>query len=274
MPDKAKEDIFPPIAAGEFLIVQCPDNSLPTVKAGDYLPKEQPLFYVAKIESSTVHLGPLAAGKIKGQLKCTNDNQVEIKAEIQVNPNSAKKLQPPLGIIDFAYPLWVFLAIAAAISIPILTYITLKICKKLRQKYRLLKNADVKTLSPDQKLKQSLSKMKTTSLDSNPQIIKALYNECNDHLRLFIEERLHLSSPFATSNEFMAKIKYKIKSDNLRLSEETLTALHSYFSQSDEIRFSKKELTKEIHLYIVKNLEHCFSDIKRMFPLQQEVRKK
>ncbi len=230
------------IQPGASIGVACPEGVAPSVKAGELLPADKPLFSVVNIDGNKVILGPLKTGENSISIGCADGSVLPVRVAIaEVKKEDLPEKAPPLTPDKIAYPLWLWLAIVFGLLAIIGSYVGWFIWKKREIKKKFVPPPPPER-TPEQKLEDFLSrarKEKASERDDFPSV-KRLYSEGYELLRGFLEVKVGFKAPEATTKEFVGELKTALLTSQLKVPSAFAGQVESLMFQSDQVRFASE----------------------------------
>ena len=251
---------------GELAEGQCPVGSQPMVSVGDAIPagakpKDQ-LFIVMKLgDDGKIFLAPLKTGQFQFTLPCSGSSTARFDFELKtIKKEELPERSPPLGLIRFEYPLWMWLAlVGGVVFIALSTWGIFALVKRRLAKPKKQVAQQAPKQSPEEAFAHFLRSAPKLSEQDEPALVHELYSKGNDLLRPYLEQKLSFKASWATTGEFVGTLKtvalgYPALSSATALTETLL-------AQADLVRFSKDMPPKEHRQQFARQLKEIFDTV-------------
>jgi len=252
-----------PIKAGDFIELQCPEQSVPLLSLGQRIPEITPSFVVIRIEGSSIYLGPLKTGVHEINVPCSQDKNIQ--TTIQLAPTPKEQMpepEGPIGFIMFAHPIWLWIALAllTALLVGFLWWLIRAIRKKQLAK-KLAHQPDEGFIDAVAEFKNMLERYRKLGTDSPApaSLVESFFSEAQAALRAYLEVRLHFKARWATTIEFLGQLKAaSISYSGLK---DLQFKVESFLHQADLVRFSKNIPTASMRIKHHQDLNEIFNAI-------------
>lgn len=211
-----------------------------SVKDLEIIGKKQPLFsdkdgvsvsvyqFEAQVwDEGRKEIGPLAVKLPSGGVLMSNKTTLDVKSVLGEGDTDIRDIKKNA---DIAFPLWFYLACAAAVMAVIaLIWFVVRMAAKKRSRL-----AEERILTPEEEAEEALKRLSSSELMEGAKI-KEYYSELSGILKKYIEARYSLSAMDSTTAELYRLLRDSSGSTGLK---EHAQALKQLLGQCDMVKFA------------------------------------